>query len=125
MTPEESYPSCQICIIGGEHASIAISAQILRRKKAKAATMAKRASSLTFVLGPQSLGSIFNNEEFPVSGNLENRIHIRHLSKEVDRDDGSRPLSQCCIELCRIKIISLRIDIDEYGPCPHAHDAAN
>ena len=125
MTAEESYPSRQICIIGGEHASIAVSAQILRRKKAKAAAMAKRASSLTFVLGPQRLGGILDDAEIPARGNLKNRIHIRHLSKQMDRDYGSRPLGHGCFDLGRIKIIGLRVDVNEYGPRPDAHDTAS
>ena len=94
MTTEKPDPSRQIRIVGGEHASIAVSAQILGRKKAKAAAMAQRAGSPAFVLGPQGLGGIFNDEQILARGNLKNRIHIRHLAKQIERDNGARPLGR-------------------------------
>src|SRR2546428_2975158 len=57
----------------------------------EAASVAQRPSSLTFVFRAVGLGSILDHQQTPSTGELQNRIHVGCLTKQMDRNDRLCP----------------------------------
>ena len=87
MITEKPHIFCQFLIAGDNHASVAIAGQVLTRKETKATTVTHGSHFFPFVCRTEGLGAIFNDSKIIFPGQSADRIHIRRMAKEMDRDD--------------------------------------
>ena len=81
---------------------------------AKTADVAKRADSLTPILGEHSLCRIFHNEEALGTGDVKERPHGGGASSQVDRQDRSSSRGDSGLYAAGIQVIVLA-HVREYG----------
>ena len=116
MDAQPSQAPAQIVIVGREHAAVAGTAQILRRKEAEAADLAQHARATSLILGTDRLGGVFDDRDAVPHGDPPQRIHFGTLSEEMDGQDGTRLRSDRTFELFRVEIHADRIDVYKDGP---------
>src|SRR5436190_6255326 len=74
-----------------DRASLTESSEVLARVETEATGVAKSTSFSTFVFRAVGLGSVLDHEQTPSAGELENRIHVGRLTKQMDRNDRFCP----------------------------------
>src|SRR5215469_8687324 len=87
MCTQQLQPVCQTGIVGGNHASIASSSQILGREKAETTGGSERAGMFSSVLGTERLCSILDQRYVIFASHFEKRVEIRGESKKVDGEN--------------------------------------
>ncbi len=101
--------------IGGHHAGVAGSAEILGRIEAKGRCVAETAGFYSSPFGAPGLGGVFDDRE--PARLSEIRKEARWLAVEVDRKDGSNLIAARSIEDTldggRIEVEGRRIDISQ------------
>src|SRR4030042_6254086 len=75
--------------------------------------------------GTVSMGTIFYHHQVILPGKLHNGIHIRHLSTQMNRDNGFCLRSDCSLCSFRIDTVCLFIHIDNDWNCTSAHDCSS
>ena len=79
---------CAPVVHRSDEAAVAGAAQVFRREKGEAAVVADGTGAAPFVFGADGLRSVFDYDEIVARGDFHDRIHIRHLAEEMNRDDG-------------------------------------
>ena len=72
---------------------------------------------------PNRLSRILDHQQTVLPGRFENRVHVGSLAIEMDRDDHAGPRRDRFLDLARINVVSVTLDIDEDGlgaPCPRS-----
>src|SRR4029077_13898678 len=83
-------------------ASLAEGAKIFSGIKTEATRVAHRACFSAFVLSAMSLSGIFNDEKSVCACKFQNRVHVRRLPEEVDRNNRFGSLGQTLLKLRRV-----------------------
>src|SRR5215510_1615618 len=105
-----------MCVIGDNHAAVTIGAQVLGGEETQAASHSKSTSWLITIARTDRLGTIFNHEHFVTRSNFHNAIHFARLSVQMNRNDSFGALSNCPLNIIRLKIESPRLNVDENWP---------
>lgn len=85
--------------------------------EAEAAGCADTAGARTFVLRSVRLAGVLDDRYPVVVSNRFDRVHIGHLTVEMDGNNGLGSGCNLCFELRRIHRERHRLDIDEYRSC--------
>src|SRR5258708_3760465 len=103
-------------VVCGDHATVAVTSQILGGVKAERAKLSHAASPAILVFGANRLRGVFDDGDTAFRGYRTNRIHIRAPSKQMDGNDGAnlRMCSQSIRHLAGIEIECLLFDVNEH-----------
>jgi len=115
-------------IIGHDHATVTNTAEILTREERITAHQAQcpgffQSTWSGRIARPDGLGGIFNNRNAVFTGNLQYRIEVGTLTIQMYRNNGldfidfGRIFLKPHLQTDRIKIKSLRVDINENRFC--------
>ena len=131
---------CEVCSAGDDRAALAASAQVLARIEAEGrgpahrSRLAPAALSPGVILGAVGLAGVFDDDQAVFACELQDRIHVGHLSVEMHRDHGRHGPTgalarhpargsltpalafQVCAQLLGIHGVGGRVDIDELRP---------
>ena len=77
--------------------------------------MPNRTGATTLVLGPDCLGSIFDDHKTVFLSKTHHLVHARHLAIEIYGNDCASPGRDPRGNVGAIEVVSDRIDIDENG----------
>ena len=93
-------------------AAIAKSAEILGRIKAKAANFGDRARHLHAISRADRLTCVFNHGDSAILGERHDRIHVRALSEQMNRNDRLGARRDLPPQILDIEQVAVRIDVD-------------
>ena len=62
---------------------------------------------------PVRMRGILNDKEAMLAANLNQSIHVRRLARKVHRDHSPCAWCNCSLDLARINVVSIGIDVDE------------
>src|SRR6266404_2868995 len=104
----------QLGIVSHHCAGLTESTKILPRVEAEAASLAKASHLPSLVFGSMCLAGILDNIHTPFSGDSRDGIHVRRLTKKVDRYDRLCSRRNRFLQRGRIHRVSTLIDIDKH-----------
>jgi hypothetical protein len=117
----------ELIIVGDHGAGFSVCAQVFSRVETKATEISDGTGLASFVLGAVCLRSVLDHKQAIFAGDVEDWIHVGHLSEQVHRHNslglgGDSPLNQL-----RVHVVGLLIDIykhrggaaktDRFGCC--------
>ena len=112
----------QIVTVGGNHSTVAVSAQHLGRIETERTGVADRTGDLAAPACPIRLRAVFQHRELTVLGNLHDRVHVAGMAEDVHRQDRLGFRAEPFDDAVRIDAESVRPDIDEHRRgADHAH----
>src|SRR5579883_3321128 len=76
--------------------------------------MPNRTSASAFIFSTDCLGSVLNHHQSVLISQTHYRIHVRHLSIEVHRNDGTSFLRDLRRDLQRVDVVGYRINVYKY-----------
>ena len=118
VAAELAYALGQVGVVGRHHAAVAVAAQVLRREEAEAAHISQRARPTAFVFGADRLRGIFDNHEGADRSQVQQRIHICHLSEQMDGENHARPRREGSLHVAGVEIIGVGVYVHEDGLRP-------
>ena len=101
-------------ILGGHQPAVAVAAEVLAGEEAEGAGIAHAAGLLAADVGAEGLGTVLDDFEIMLVGNRLDGRHIRRLAEQVYRDDRLGLCGHGRLDLVRVDIEGLGIDIDEH-----------
>src|SRR5665213_1645393 len=110
--PQYSDLSRVLGIARSYHSGLAIRAEVFSRVEAKTRDIPETAYPAPLVFGTVGLRRVFNDDQSMFFCNRNDRIHICRLAVKMDRYHGSRFGRYRGLELCRIQIECVGIDVD-------------
>ena len=116
MDPQPSQGSAQEWVIGRHHPTIAEAAQVLGGVEAERGGLAEPAGPASLVGRTDRLGGILQHEQAVMPRDLVDRVHVGGLTVEMDRDDRTRLRRHGRLDLRRVDIVGVRLDVDEHRP---------
>src|ERR1051326_850172 len=102
-------------VIGYQRAAIAKGTQVFLDNKTGCGSITQFADFEPIAMGVDGLGVIFNHMQFMFIGNFSNRLHIRALAVQMDRDDRFGLVSDCRFDFGGIDAFGYRITIHKDG----------
>src|SRR5581483_5873450 len=81
----------QALVVGADRAAVAQRAEVLARVEAERGGGAEGAGAAVAVAGAVGLGRVLEHEEAVALRDRADRVHVSHLTVQVDREDGRRP----------------------------------
>ena len=75
--------------------------------------MPKRAGAFALVCRADCLGGIFDQKNIATSGNRKHRVQVRHLAKQMDRENGPGAWGDDGFDPGRVQIIGQGVNIDK------------
>src|SRR5665811_1224582 len=112
----------KVVIVGEDGTAVAIGAERLRRKEARAADRRERADSVVVIGATERLGGIGDQMQAFALGERVETVPVRRETEEVDRDDrfrlelaGGAGLGDLPLEIREIDVERVRLDVDEDG----------
>jgi hypothetical protein len=106
-----------IVAVRDDDTPLAAGAEIFAGIEAEAAGCADAAGARPFVLRSVRLAGVLDDRYPMMVGNRLDRVHIGHLTVEMDGNNGLGSGCNLCLELSRIHRERHRLDIDEYRSC--------
>ncbi len=122
MHTKLSEPCRKLVIIGETHACISHCAEVFAGEKGQSPDVSIRATHLSFEGGTYALCIIFYNLEIMFLCYLHDTRHIAALSKEMHRHDGLCIRRDSGLDLIRIEVEGIFIDIYKHGDSTIAPD---
>ncbi len=115
VDPEESYPLGQLVIVGDDHPSIAVGAQVLAGEETEDAEVTGCADLATLVLRSYGLGSVLNDVEIELLSDSHDLVHVGRLAVEVHRNDGSWLVAcgEDAVEVGGVEVECFGVDVHE------------
>src|SRR5436190_5616063 len=114
MIPEHLNLGTQLGFIGNHCAGFSKSTQILAGVETKTTGDAQAAGSAALVFGTVGLAGILDDGCSVAASDSQNRVHIGHLPKNVDRNDCLSAQSDGGLQQRRIHRVSLLVNINKY-----------
>src|SRR4051812_43249319 len=105
----------QCIVVRNYGATIAVCAEILPRVEAEAAEVTDCAAKATFVFSPVCLCGVFDYAKVVSTRDCQNRIHVRRVTVEMNRDNCLRSRRDCRFESGNVDVVECWLAIDENG----------
>ncbi len=122
MVAQDPHPLGGCRVIRHDCASLAKSSQIFAGIETEAPGISQAARTTAIVLRAVRLGRIFHHNESVRLGNLQNRFHVGHPTKQVDRNNRLGPRGDRPLQRARIHRVARLVDIDKHGTRAGADD---
>jgi len=119
---QPSHSGREFRIARGDNACITRRAEILARIKTETPGEAERARAPAAVLRADRLCRIFQQDQTLGLAEFQQRIHVGHLTIQVNRQHHFRPRRNHGRNLIDAQVVSERIDIDKNRPGAEARD---
>src|SRR6185369_11648580 len=103
-------------------APVARAAEILRRIETETTHHAHRTRTTAVVSGANRLRCVFDHGDAALFADLEDRIHRRALTVDVDGHDCFSAWCDRVGDSRRIEVVSFRIDVDEHRTRAESRD---
>lgn len=102
-------------VVGGDHAGVAVSAEILARIEAETTDGADGAAAAAFVFRANGLGGVFDNHGAVTAGDVEEGVHVGGAAEEVDGLDGPdvAVAGEGGFDLVGVEVEGVGIDVDK------------
>mgnify|MGYP000514794533 CR=1 FL=1 len=82
--------------------------------EAEARDLSKAARPAALVFGSVRLGGVLDHPESTFRCDLVDRVHVRHLAEEVDRDHGLSPGGYPPLEIRHVYVIGIGVDLRKH-----------
>src|SRR5215472_11259069 len=119
MQSQNTKPVGECRIVGRNHATVSSATQVLGGEEAKATECAQAAHLRTIVARTDGLRGVLDDRQSVLLGRLEYGIEVGWQSEEVYGDNSARPLGDRRLDQTAIKVVALRLDIDEHRSRSH------
>lgn len=119
MRGDEVYFFGEVGRVCEDCSAVAHATEVFGGEERSAADVAHGASLEAFaedgLLGTESLRGVLDNGEVVATGDLDDGLHGRHRTEEVDGDYGTSSGSDETLNTLRVDIESFGVDISEYS----------
>src|SRR5205085_7116227 len=89
--------------------------QVFRALEGEGRDVGERAGTLGFVFGAMSMRRVFDHDEFVFAGDGVDGAHVARDPAEVDGDDRFGSRRDGALDLLRVDVERVELDVDEYG----------
>ena len=116
VVPQGSRALGDFIVVGRKHAAVAADGHVLRRVETERADVGSGAGDIAVPTGEVCLTAVRDDGEVVLGGDGPDRVHVRHLPVDVDREHGPWVLRNGGLSLQVVDIhrIRLWVNIDEY-----------
>src|SRR6266849_640034 len=118
------YPRRKLRGICNQHARIAIGSKIFCGIKTDARRVSQRSSAPAFVTSADGLRVVFDYGKLMRSRKLEDWVHVRGETVEMDNNDCASPRRHPALELRGIDVVSAGANVSEHGLRAEGADGA-
>ena len=101
-------------IAPGDHAAVAVAAQVLAGIEAEARQIAQAAAAPAVMLGRVRLRRVLDHPQAVPPGDGQDRVHVGRLAVEMHRHDGPRARRDRRLDLGRIQVVGIGRNVDKH-----------
>src|SRR6185312_2609037 len=124
VKPEQRRQACHRRVVCRHRTTISQAAERFEWIKTETSSSSERSCSLTFKLGPECLGCIFNDCQVVLSCDGHDSVHFAYPTIQMHRNNSFRSQRNCGFECCRIHVVVFT-NLDQYGLGSGMHNSGN